>query len=301
MCIRDSPEDVAPDRREPRLDYDEFMEEWSLTPGQNAQSLVAQYYLQYENGARPGENLSTQLSQDRLQFRMQGRMKQAPTTAHLAAFARIDQVVAEEFPQLNVDVVGGEALVATPGRAEMTVSGKTLLNARTMRLFSTGFVKSMSIALVIITIIIGILFRSLTLALVSLLPNVLPILLPLSAFGLVGVPLDGPAILVSSVALGVCVDDTIHFFTKFVRARRSGDSLEDALVYAITQAGGALTITTVVLIIGFGTLLLSDFTPNFMMGTLATLMIGLAWALDFIVTPALLSLLPNVGRTRESA
>jgi predicted RND superfamily exporter protein len=294
-----NPSDVAADQREPRLEYDEFMEEWSLTPGQDARSLVAQYYLQYENGARPGENLSTQLSQDRMQFRMQGRMKQAPTTAHLAAFARVEEVVSAEFPELNVSL--SEGAVPTPGTADMTLSGKTLLNARTMRLFSTGFVKSMSIALVMITIIIGCLFRSVALALVSLLPNVLPILLPLSAFGLVGVPLDGPAILVSSVALGVCVDDTIHFFTKFVRARRSGESLEDSLVYAMTQAGGALTITTIVLIIGFGTLLLSDFTPNFMMGTLATLMIALAWALDFIVTPALLSLLPNVGRARASA
>ncbi len=118
---------------------------------------------------------------------------------------------------------------------------------------------------------------------------------------MIGVPLDGPAILVSSVALGVCVDDTIHFFTKFVRARRAGKTIEDSLVYSMTQAGGALTITTVVLIIGFATLLLSDFTPNFMMGTLATLMIGLAWALDFIVTPALLSLLPGVGRPRAAA
>ncbi|MEM8712357.1 MAG: MMPL family transporter, partial [Planctomycetota bacterium] len=253
---------------------------------------------QYENGARPGENLSTQLSQDRMQFRMQGRMKQAPTATHLAAFARLEEIAQKEFPMLTS---GSESAEAADGAANMVISGKTLLNARTMRLFSVGFVKSMTIALVMITLIIGVLFRSVALALVSLLPNVLPILIPLSFFGLFGVPLDGPAILVSSVALGVCVDDTIHFFTKFVRARRAGQSIEDALVYAMTQAGGALTITTIVLMIGFSTLLLSDFTPNFMMGTLATLMIALAWALDFIVTPALLSLLPGVGRPRGAS
>ena len=286
------PRDVSPDQSEPKLEFDEFMEEWSRTPGQDASSLVAQYYLQYENGARPGENLTTQLSQDRTQFRMQGRILQAPSQAHLDAFERIEEIARDEFPELDAEVTGA----AETALADMTISGKSLLNARTMRLFSVGFVKSMSIALLMITLIIGFLFRSVTLAAVSLLPNVLPILVPLSFFGLFGAELDGPAILVSSVALGVCVDDTIHFFTKFVRARKSGKSTEDALVYTLTQAGGALTITTIVLMIGFSTLLLSDFRPNFMMGTLASLMIALAWGADFVVTPALLSLLPNVGK-----
>lgn len=283
--------DVSSELSEPTLEYDELFEEWSLTPAQDARSLVAQYYLQYENGARPGENLSTQLSQDRQQFRMQGRIEQAPTQAHLDAFARIDELAREEFPEL----VGVTA--ATAPASEMIISGKSILNARTMRLFSTGFMKSMSIALLMITLIIGFLFRSPTLAVVSLLPNVLPILVPLSFFGLFGYTLDGPAILVSSVALGVCVDDTIHFFTKFIRARRAGKELEEALVYALEQSGGALTITTAVLIIGFSTLLLSDFTPNWMMGALVSIMIALAWLADFVVTPAILSLLPGVGRT----
>ena len=312
------PTDVPEDLRQPTLAYDDLFEEWSLSPGQDASSLVAQYYLQYENGARPGENLSTQLSHDRQQFRMQGRIRQAPTQSHLDAFARIEELARQEFPELDVQastveepadermapvVAAVDRTMASgdsAGRSDMVLSGKSLLNARTMRLFSVGFVKSMSIALVMITLIIGILFRSVTLAIVSLLPNVLPIVVPLSFFGLFGFELDGPAILVSSVALGVCVDDTIHFFTKFVRSRRSGSSLEDALVYALSQSGGALTITTVVLIVGFSTLLLSEFTPNFMMGTLASLMIGLAWAADFVVTPALLSLLPHVGRTAST-
>ena len=62
---------------------------------------------------------------------------------------------------------------------------------------------------------------------------------------------------------------SIHFFTKFVRGRNSGRSPEDALARTMHESGAAMTITTVVLIIGFGSLLLSDFKPNFQMGTLA--------------------------------
>ena len=107
--------------------------------------------------------------------------------------------------------------------------------------------------------------------------------------GLLGIPLDGPAILVSSVALGVCVDDTIHFFTKFARGRRAGLAPRAALEHVFAEAGAAMTLTTVVLIIGFSTLLLSDFSPNFQMGALAAVMIGLAWVADFVVTAAVLS------------
>ena len=105
--------------------------------------------------------------------------------------------------------------------------------------------------------------------------------------------LDGPAILVSSIALGVCVDDTIHFFTKFARAQARGEDARRSLIYALTESGAAITITTVVLIIGFGTLLLSDFAPNFQMGFLAAVMIALAWVADFVVTAAVLSLFPS--------
>ena len=182
--------------------------------------------------------------------------------------------------------------------AGATLSGKTLLFARTSQIFATGYLQSMAIALTAITLLIGMLFRSVRLAFISLIPNVLPIILPLGAFGLFGIPLDGPSIMVATVALGVCVDDTIHFFAKFVRAQRAGKSIEESLAYVFEHSGAAITITTVVLIIGFSTMLLSDFAPNFQMGALATLMIGFAWLADFALTTAALSFM-NARQQKE--
>ena len=290
-------DDVPEELRQASLGFDEWSESWSLVPAQDGSSLVAQYYLQYESGARPGENLTTQLGANRKQLRMQGRVLQGSSVEHRAAFERIEEIAREEFPMLTAGGVDASASQVS----DMTLSGKTLLFARTTHLFSIGFVKSMSIALVAITILIGLIFRSGRLALVSLLPNVLPILMPLSAFGLLGLPLHGPAILVSTVALGVCVDDTIHFFTKYVRARREGQTVPEALAAVMTQVGPALTITTVVLILGFATLLLSDFTPNVMMGALATFMIGFAWIADFVLTPAALSFTSRAAESPESS
>ena len=236
--------DVPAEARRAQLVFDEWLEEWSRTPAQSGATLAAQYYLQYENGARPGENLTTQLSADRTRFRMQGRVVQASSVAHRAAFERIEEIARTEFPELGANLIEPGAGAdtgdrsASPGGspgalASLTISGKTLLFARTSHLFTVGFMQSMAIALVAITLLIGIIFRSARLALVSLVPNVLPIVVPLAAFGLVGVPIHGPAILVSSVALGVCVDDTIHFLTKFSRARGAGQSVEEALSYVL--------------------------------------------------------------------
>ncbi|MEL6904959.1 MAG: MMPL family transporter, partial [Planctomycetota bacterium] len=294
-------QDVPEDARVAEVEYDEWTEEWSYTPPQAASSLVAQYYLQYENGAKPGENLATQLSQDRTQFRMQGRVLQAPSDVQTAAFTRIEEIARTEFPILGARAVGGDADDASDASAEMTISGKTLLFARTTRIFAVGFVQSMSIALALITAIIAVLFRSWRLALISVIPNLLPILIPLSVFGLLGQTLDGPAILVSSVALGVCVDDTIHVFTKFMRARRAGLNADDALAHVFEEAGAAVTLTTIVLVIGFSTLLLSDFRPNVLMGSLAGTMIGLAWLADMFVVPLFLRDMARAEDARADA
>jgi hypothetical protein len=290
--------DVPEELRNPTLSYDEWSEGWTRIPPQDSSTLAAQYYLQYENGARPGENLATRVSMDRRQFRIQGRLIQAPSELTVDAGKRIAEIATTEFPGLGIRVAG------TPpqaGARDMKISGKMLLFARTNRLFTIGFVKSMAIALTVITLLIGVIFRSVRIALVSIIPNVLPIALPLSVFGLLGRPLDAPAIFVASVALGVCVDDSIHFFTKFMNARRRNLNVEDSVRYVYESSGMAITVTSVILVLGFGTLVLSDFAPNYMMGTLAASMIGLAWVADLLVTPAVLSFLMSERQASSTA
>lgn len=282
--------DVRVDARRPSVYVDDFTGELELVPGQDASTLAAQYFLQYENGAEPAENLARTVSIDRRTFRVQGRVRQGRSKLQAAAFARIREIARAEFPQLcgTVDQVErGEAL------ATMTLSGKSLLYAGMTEKFTYSFIVSMTIALCLIIAVITLIFRSVTLGLVSIVPNVLPIVVPIGMFGLLGVSLDGPAVFVASVALGVATDDTIHLLTKFTRARRRGLPTRDALREALDTIGNALTFTTVILILGFGVLVFSEFAPNSMMGKLAAVMIGLAWIADFLVTPAVLALLPD--------
>lgn len=282
--------DVSADARQPSVYVDEFTDELELVPGQDASTLAAQYFLQYENGAEPGENLATLVSIDRRTFRLQGRVRQGRSQLQAAAFARVREIADAEFPALcgtAEEVERGDAL------ATMTLSGKSLLYAGMTEKFTYSFIVSMTIALCLIVAVITLIFRSVTIGLVSIVPNVLPIVVPIGMFGLLGLPLDGPAVFVSSVALGVATDDTIHLLTKFTRARRRGLPTRDALREALHTIGNALTFTTVILILGFGVLVFSEFAPNSMMGKLAAVMIGLAWVADFLVTPAVLAMLPD--------
>ncbi len=278
--------DVASTALAPRVVRDPMTDSLLYVPAQSGETLVAQYYLQYENGARPGESLSTQLSADRSQIRMQGRLGLAPSRSHLAVRDRIAEILDTEFPRLAA-------------QAEVTVTGRTMLQAMTADMVATEFLKSMAVALAVISVLIGLVFRSASLAMISLLPNTLPILLPLSAFGLLEIPLSAPAAFVASIALGVCVDDTIHLLAKYVAAQRSGKVGSQAIAEALRQVGTPITVTTIVLILGFGTMLLGSFVPNQLLGSLAAAMIGLAWLFDLFLTPAVLSYLETWRAHRQ--
>ncbi len=280
--------DVPREARRPSVIFDEMTEEPMVIPAQNGSSLASQYYVQYENGAKPTENLSRLITADRRGFRLNARLKQAPSLEYQKAFNRIRKIAEQEFP----DIAGTSAQVrAGHALSTMSLTGKQYLFANMIHHFSHSLVLSMAIALLAITCLIMLIYRSVWIGLLSLIPNVLPLTIPLGLLGLAGIPIDGPSIIVVSVALGVCVDDTIHFLTRFWLARTQGADIPKALRFTFRNAGAPLTYTTLILVAGFAILTLSEFRPNKLIGQLGVIMIGLAWIADFVVTPAALSFL----------
>ena len=271
--------DVHPDSRRAGIFYDDIQNNWFRTPGQDASTLVSQYYLQYESGARPGENLAAQLSPDRQHFRMQGRVSMGSSNEREETYARIREIVEEEFPDLG----GGDDALST-----LALSGKTMLVDASGLVIAEGYTRSMAIALLAICVFIGLAFASIRLALLSVVPNVFPVLVPISALGFLDIQLDGPAIVACSIALGLCVDDTIHMFSKFRAAEREGLRGEQAIAYAFRHCGNAVVITTLILVFGFMTIATGQFSPNVYIGVLGSIMVLIALAVDLIVTPALL-------------
>ncbi len=286
-------QDIPAEAAKAIVSYDDITEERLFVPAQTAATMSAQYYLQYENGAKPPQNLSSLLTQDRRGFRIAARVSSMPSEELLQMYQRIREIAQQEFPQLigsERDIESGAAL------SSMRLSGKHYLFTNMLQRFSDTLIASMSLALLAITLLIMIVFRSVKVGLVSMVPNVLPLVVPLAMFGWLNLPIDGPAVIVATIALGVCVDDTIHFLTKFTHARKSGKDANQAVRYAFRQVGAALTWTSVVLVLGFAVLSMSTFRPNMLIGVLGAIMVALAWVADLLVTPALLAW---IDRKRE--
>ena len=147
-------------------------------------------------------------------------------------------------------------------------------------------------ALVLIAIVLIISLRSLKMGLISLIPNMLPGIAGFGVWYLFRGTVGQSMSMVLGITMGIVVDDTVHFLSKYLRARREqGLSSEDAVRYAFRSVGVALWITTLVLVAGFLLLGSSDFKQNGDMGTMVAIVITIALIFDFLLLPPLLMLL----------
>ena len=132
--------------------------------------------------------------------------------------------------------------------------------------------------------------RSVKYGLLSLIPNLVPIVLGYGLWAILVGEAGFTIAIVGSVTLGIVVDDSVHFLTKYSLAKREkGLGVEDAIKYAFQNVGSALVVTSVILVIGFGVLMLSAFKMNYILGALSALTIALALLIDFTLLPAVLS------------
>ena len=121
-------------------------------------------------------------------------------------------------------------------------------------------------------------------------PNLVPAALGFGVWGLtvgqVGLSLS----VVVAMTVGIVVDDTVHFLSKYQRARREyAKTPEEAVHYAFDTAGRALLTTTLVLVAGFLIFVFSPFVPTAQVGVLTAMIIGFALVADLTLLPALLT------------
>lgn len=156
---------------------------------------------------------------------------------------------------------------------------------------STSAIQGSLIALLIISLVLTLVFKSLRYGLISLIPNLFPAGIGYGIWALYSGMLQMSQMMVLSITIGIVVDDTVHFLSKYLRARREHNfNSQDAVRYAFKHVGAPLWITTVVLVAGFGLLITSSFVPNSDLGTLTALILIAALALDFFMLPPLLML-----------
>ena len=144
---------------------------------------------------------------------------------------------------------------------------------------------TLGIVYIIMTLLLIFLFRSLKVAIIAMIPNIITTAVIMGFMGLANIPLDLMTITIAAIAMGISVDDTIHYIHRFLRERQSKG---DTILKTHLSVGYALVYTTVVITIGFGALVFSDFVPSILFGVLTGVAMIVALATDMTLLPILL-------------
>jgi len=174
-----------------------------------------------------------------------------------------------------------------PRGVHVAVTGETILITRAADEIARGQVRSLAIAAIVIFAIMAVLFTSVRAGVLSIIPNAIPIVGTFGLMGWLGVDLNVGTSLVASVALGIAVDDTIHYLTGFhLEMRRLGDQPR-AMLTTLYLRGKAIVFTSVALFCGFMVLTVSRFAPIVAFGYLTAIAMVTALLGDLVVLPVL--------------
>ena len=238
-----------------------------------SRELAAQYLLLYELSLPQGLDLNNQIDTFRSATRMTVSSRTLYSQDLLELNARAEVWLKENAPRIvGVNSSGPSALFAYIGQR----------NIRAMLLGTM-------VVLIAISAILLAALRSLRLGLVSIVPNLLPAVMGFGVWGLMVGQVGLSLSVVVAMTIGIVVDDTVHFLTKYRRARREyGRDPEQAVHDAFETAGRALFTTTMVLVAGFLIFAFSPFIPTAQVGVLTAMIIGFALIADLSLLPALL-------------
>ena len=172
----------------------------------------------------------------------------------------------------------------------LAVSTTTMLSKLGFRQ-AKSMVKGNALALILIALILMLALRNIKLGLLSLIPNIVPVIIGFGFWKLYLGEINQGMVIVFGMTMGIIVDDTVHFMSKYMTARRVLNyDPKKAVIYAFETVGRALVTTTLVLICGFTLLSTSAFALNSYMALITVIIILAALIIDFLLLPSLLIL-----------
>ncbi len=235
-------------------------------------NLAAQYLLLYEMNLPFGLDLNNRINVDKSSTRLTVSTPNIGTAGVLSLERRGRAWLDEHAPAMSTYGSGLSIIFS-------------YISERNIRSMLKGSV----IALILISLIMIAALRDLKLGLLSLLPNLTPAFMAFGVWGLVVGQVGLAVSVMIAMTLGIVVDDTVHFLSKYQRAKNEhGMKTEDAVRYAFTTVGTAIWVTTLALVGGFTVLAFSGFQINSHMGSMTALTIVFALILDFFFLPTLL-------------
>jgi predicted RND superfamily exporter protein len=234
---------------------------------------VAQLLLLLED---PGE-LATLVDADWKNARITAQVRGTQIPEIIAGMPDLDAVAVRTFP---APAQGG-----TTGMTKLVRNMENYLLMSQVRSLGTAFLT------VLITMIAAL--RSLRLGVFAMIPNIVPITLVLGLMGFTGIQLDPGTAMTGAVAMGLVVDDTVHFLHHLRERLMAGDSVAVATEHTLLEAGRAAAMSALVLSCAFWVGCTASFKPNIYFGLLSGITILLAAVVELVLLPAVLMLVPE--------
>ena len=239
----------------------------------DSQAMVAQNLLLYEFSLPFGMDINNQIDFDKSTSNMRVQLDTLKSKQMISLTKRIDDWLALNTPEwFKADVTGPDYMFAK-------------ITFRTITSMLTGT----ALAIVLISLCLIIALKSFKLGMMSIIPNVVPLLMTFGLWGLLVGEVGLISSSVSVIGLGLMIDDTVHFLSKYQRAKNVLHyDFDKCIEYAFSRVASAILVTSLILMSGFAILGLSSFKPNMEMGILTSLTIGFALLITFFLLPTLL-------------
>ncbi len=245
--------------------------------------LAAQYLLLFEFSLPFGSDLNNRIDIDKSSTRMTVALENLSSRGQRELDDRAQRWLANNAPGLSEPATGFSIIIAH-------LSEKNIY----------GMLRGTKIAMLLISLILIVVFRSMRLGLISLIPNFIPAAMSFGVWGYLVGSVGMAASVVTAIAFGIVVDDTIHFLTKYLRNKQEGASAEDAIRSTFRTVGHALWSTTLILAAGFLVFATSGFEVSWALGWLVSITLVLALVTDFLLLPPLLLALDKRKRNAVS-
>ncbi|MCZ6730162.1 MAG: efflux RND transporter permease subunit [SAR324 cluster bacterium] len=185
-----------------------------------------------------------------------------------------------------------------PDSANIAVTGSIKLFTQTIQLMMQSMGRSYIIAGAVITLLMILILGSWRIGLISMLPNLAPIVVTMDVMGWMDIKLDMSNMLLGTVAIGLAVDDTIHFFHDFRTYYARSQNVGEAVRQTMLNAGRAILFTTLVLVTGFWLFMFASLNNLIQFGFLIGLCLIIALLADILLAPAMMELITRTERGR---
>lgn len=246
--------------------------EYYSIPSNNEFAFIMKYMPETKGGELP--KIVTQYIDNKMQSTRISVQMANVTTPEIDAISKslkpkIDQI----FPKEKYDVV-------MTGSAMVTLQGTNYL--------IVNLSHSLLLAFIVIALLMAVTFHKFKMVVISLIPNLIPLIFTAGVMGFCGIPLKMSTILVFSIALGISVDNTIHYLARYrLQMRYNNNDIRKSVMAAILETGPSMIYSASVLICGFLIFAFSSFGGTKIVGFLVPFTLLIALITNILVLPAL--------------